>query len=105
MVSSSPPDDDSYSSPSEASSEASSEAPSKAFSEASARVRGREGLLRELQREILYWLPSGRVTDLSSIVSLISPGLKGGLVGDEVLTLGWGPEEGIHLLGRKVEGQ
>ena len=93
MVSSSLPDDDSYSSSSEAS------------SEASARDRGQEGLLRELRRQILYWLPSGRVTDLSSIVSLISPGLKGGLVGDEVLTLGWGPEEGIHLLGRKVEGQ
>ena len=73
MVSSSLPDDDPYSSSSEASSEASPEA--------SALVWGREGLLLELRREILYWLPSGRVTNLSSIVSLVSPGLKGGLDG------------------------
>ena len=81
MASSSPPDDDSYSSSSEASSEASPEA--------SALVWGREGLMRELRREILYWLPSGRVTDLSSIVSRVSPGLKGGLVG------GRGPDTGM----------
>ena len=68
MVSSSLTNDDSYFSSSEAS------------SETSARDRGREGLLRELRRETLNWLPSGRVTDLFSIVSRVSPGLKGGLV-------------------------
>ena len=78
MVSSSPPDDDSYSSPSEAPSEAPPEAPSEATSKDSARGRG--SLLQELRRDILSWLPSGRVTDLSSMVSRVSPGLKGGLV-------------------------
>ena len=42
---------------------------------------GREAQLRELRRDILNWLPSGRITDLSSLLSLTSPGLNGGLGG------------------------
>ena len=78
MVSSSMIKDDSYFSSSEAS------------SETSARDWGREGLLRELRREARYWLPSGKITDLFSIVSLISPDLKEGLVGGRYPETGMG---------------